>query len=128
MLRRLLKRNAGRREWNREHRRAWVGMSEISGSGLTHFQIQCEAAITRALNDMGLQLTARELDDASFIKARIADTEWTLWIYPDAAEVISSRSTLVRLEEWDAKTPADFFAQFISRMVSGVGQQISTSV
>ncbi len=120
MLWRLLKWNAGRREWNREHKSAWAGMTETSGSGLTQFQIECEAAVERALRNVGLQLTARELDDASFIKAKISDTDWTLWIYPDSAQVVSTQSTLVRLEEWDVRTPAEFFAVFISRMLPGL--------
>jgi hypothetical protein len=55
-----------------------------------------------------------------YIKVQLAGTNWTLWIYVNGAQVSSKTSNLVRMEEWDAKTPQEFIATFVSRVVSGM--------
>ncbi len=54
---------------------------------------------------------------SGIIKAQIKDSPWTLWIYYDAAQVTSDGETLVDLEYWDAKTPDEFIALFVEKIV-----------
>ena len=130
MLRRLLTWNAQRRAWSREHKLTWAGMTQPTESGLSRFQVVCEAAVIAALGDRGESLADREVLGVKerHIKARVVGTPWTLWIYADGAELSSDRSTLVRLEEWDAKTPDDFVASFVSRVLEGIREQGDKSV
>ena len=130
MLKRLVKWNAERREWNRAHERAWAGQRDPTASGLSPFQVKCEAALVSALSSVGTILVDRTVDGMpqSYVKARLAGTDWTLWIYRNGAEVSSKASTLVRMEEWDAKTPEEFIAAFVGRTVTGVGKSSGQSV
>src|SRR6266568_1597824 len=102
MLKRLMNWNAERREWNREHERAWAGVGDPTASGLSSFQLMCEPALVRALRDVGIALVDRTVEGTKelYVKAQLAGTDWTLWIYVNGAEVSSKTSTLVRMEEW----------------------------
>ncbi len=122
MLRRLIQWNAARREWSREHKRTWAGAAEATESGLSPFQVMCESAVLSGLQNVGLAVIGRTVEGTRerYIKAQIAGTDWTLWIYRDGAEVSSKTSDLVRMEEWDAKTPEEFIATFVRRVLSGV--------
>ena len=130
MLKRLLKWNAERREWNRAHERAWAGQSDPTESGLSPFQIMCESALVNALSSVGTVLVDRTVEGIreSYVRARLGATDWVLWIYRNGAEVSSKGSTLVRMEEWDAKTPQEFIAAFVGRTVTGVGKSSEQSV
>jgi hypothetical protein len=63
-----------------------------------------------------------------YVKARLGDTDWTLWIYLNAAEVTSDKSTLVRMEDWGAKTPQEFMTTFVGKTVSGIRESCGRSV
>jgi hypothetical protein len=130
MLKRLIKWNAERREWAREHERAWAGLADPTESGLSPFQLMCEAAVVTALRTFDMPLLDRRVEGAGecYVTAKLAGTDWTLWIYLDGAEVSSKSSTLVRMEEWDAKTPQEFIATFVSRTIAGVRKSREGSV
>ena len=130
MMKRLLKWNAKRREWNREHERSWAGQGDPTESGLSPFQVRCEAAVVNALSIVGTAVIDRTVEgmQESYIKARIAGTEWTLFIYYNGAEVSSKASTLVRMEEWDAKSPEEFITIFVGKTVAGVTRPSELSV
>jgi len=125
MLRRLLTSNAQRRAWSREHNLTWAGMMEPTESGLNRFQVMCESALVAALRNSGGSLADREVLGVKerHGKARVVGTPWTLWIYPNGAELSSDGAALVRLEEWDARTPDDFVASFVSRVLEGMRKQ-----
>jgi hypothetical protein len=122
MLRGLVKWNAARREWNREHERAWAGAADQTESGLSPFQLMCESEVVNALHNVGVAVVDRTVEGTQerYIKVQLAGTNWTLWIYVNGAQVSSKTSNLVRMEEWDAKTPQEFIATFVSRVVSGM--------
>ena len=137
MFRRLLKWNIDRREWNRAHEETWAGVTEPTESGLSPFQLMCEPAVISALCDLGVTLIDREIlkmdgqhSDMKdqYIKSRLSGTPWTLWVYSDAAEVTSENATLVRLEEWDAKTPEDFISTFVKELQNRVRNLSEKSV
>ena len=121
MFRRLVKWNTERREWNREHERTWAAVREPTESGLTPFQVMCETAIVSALSTLGVTLVNRKVEgrDESYVTAGLSGTDWTLWIYVNGAEVSSKASALVRMEEWDAKTPEEFVTTFVNKTVNG---------
>ncbi len=137
MLGRLLRWNARRREWNRAHERAWAGMTEPNESGLSSFQRMCEAAVVKALGEHGVRIAEREILEMegphvrgkeNYIKARLAGTSWTLWVYVNAAGILSDTRTLVRLEDWDVRTPEEFISVFVERMLAGIRQGGDASV
>lgn len=121
-MKRLLLWNAERREWNREHQLAWAGMGDPTESGLSPFQLMCESAVVKALRSVGVALVNRTVEGKRepCVKAQLAGTDWTLWIYVNGAEVSSKTSTLVLMEEWNAKTPQEFIATFVSKTIAGV--------
>ncbi len=130
MLKRQMRWNAERRDWNREHIRTWAGAGTPSDSGLSPFQLECEPAVVNALGNAGIALVNRTVEgiNESYVKAQLADTDLTLWIYLNGAEVSSKSSTLVRMEEWDAKTPQEFIATFVSRTIARLRKRREDSV
>jgi len=89
---------------------------------LSHFQVRCESAVVAALATAGFDVSNREVAGSNehYVRAGIAGTPWRVWIYPDGAEVSSDQVTLVRLEQWDARTPEDFIVTFVERVLAGV--------
>lgn len=122
MLRALLMWNADRRAWNREHRRAWAGSTEPTASGLTRFQLMCEAAIVEALRDSGVGHIDRAVvgEGEPSLRVRLTGTDWTLWIHSNAAAVMYQKATLVRIKGREVKTPADFIALFVNSTLYSV--------
>ncbi len=137
MFRRFLAWNAERREWNRAHERAWARATEPAESGLSPFQLMCEPAVERALREVGITLLEREIIEVKgrfrkvgehAIRSRLRGTPWTLWMYVNAAEVTSHDRTLVRLEDWDAKTPEELISTFVKKLREAVTSQGERSV
>lgn len=121
-INRIIKWIVEAREWSREHDKAWKGVTEPAEDGLSLFQRKCEEAVTKAIQAEGGALIGREIQGVheKCIKARIKDSPWTLWIYGDAAQVISEGQELVNLECWDAKTPNEFIAIFVEKVVADI--------
>jgi hypothetical protein len=130
MLRRFLKWNAERRAWNRDHEVAWATAREPTESGLSRFQILFEPVVLAELKVAGIAMVDREVvgERERYIKVRLAGTPWTLWIYLDGAEITSAGGALVRMEDWDSKTPHEFIATFVGKLRAGIGTQSEKSV
>ena len=60
MLRRFLKWNDARREWNRQHELAWARAKAKTASGFTTFQLMFESTLTQKLAEAGVALTDRK--------------------------------------------------------------------
>ena len=130
MLGRFLKWNAERRAWNRDHEVAWSGARELTESGLSRFQILFEPVLLAELKAAQIAVVDRHVvgERERYIKARLDGTPWTLWIYLDGAEISSAGRTLVRMEDWDAKTPHEFIDTFVRKLRVGIGTQSEQSV
>lgn len=122
MLSRLIKWNRERLAWHREHVEAWAGQAQLTESGLSRFQVACEAALTGALRAVDVELVNRSIQGSvePMITARLGETAWAVWIYVDGAEVSSPPRALVRMEEWDARTPGEFIETFVARVVGSI--------
>jgi hypothetical protein len=120
MLKRLVKWNYDRRAWKREHELAWSGQDEPNEAGISLFQTKCEAAVTSALLPSGVELIDRTIEGEQerVIRARISGTGWTIWIYLDGAQVSSETATLIRLEQWDTKSPDELIDKLVASLTS----------
>ena len=119
MLRALLKWSADRRAWNREHLQAWARATEPTESGLSRFQLMCESTIVEALRSSGVGLTERAVVGEALM-VKLTGTRWTLIIHPRVATVTYGETTLVRVKQREARTPAEFIAVFVDRALSSV--------
>ena len=118
---RLVQWNRRRRQWNAEHVAAWAGYDVPGESGLTPFQVRCEALLSAQLADRGVRLTARCVDDTQggHVRAQLGDSGWQVAIYGDGAELTGPDTGSSSVEQWDARTPDELIAIFLHR-VSGV--------
>jgi hypothetical protein len=78
----LVQWNRGRRQWNAVHVAAWAGHDVPGESGLTPFQVRCEALLSEQLARRGVRLNARRLDDtrAGHVRAQLGDSGWQVAI------------------------------------------------
>jgi hypothetical protein len=106
------------RQWNAEHVRAWAGYDVPGMGGLTPFQVRCESALTEHLARRGVALTARRVAgiDERYIWAQLADSDWSVFIHRDQAELSGPGSAAINIEQWDALTPADLVAKYLQHV------------
>lgn len=133
MFSRLIRWLRDARHWHTEHNIAWSTARRPGPNGLSPFQEKCEAAVVKALLAEGLDLEGRVLkktdgDSETCVNARIKGTPWELWLYYDGGDIAAGTETLVRLEEWDAKTPDELAGMFVEEMVSGLKEWKRSSV
>jgi hypothetical protein len=73
----------------------------------------CETRLREHLSSKGFDLRDRAILPMNgapehYVHASIGDTCWRLFVYLDGLEVSAGSSkALVRLEEWDARTPEE---------------------
>lgn len=120
----LLQWNRRRRQWNAEHIAAWAGYDVPGESGLTPFQVRCEALLTEELTRRGVRLAARCLDDTlgGHVRAQLGHSGWSIAIYRDGAQLNGPEAVVV-VEQWDARTPNDLITIFlghVDRVLNGV--------
>ena len=122
-------RNAWRswRNWPKEHEAAWAPYLEVNSEGLTRFQIETERRLVEVLMLRGLSLRDRRLeghppsepdalDGTLAIFALIPELEAEVWISEDQTDITSEHKS-IRLEKWDAKTPAEHM-QYAEELLS----------
>lgn len=100
---------------HREHREAWKGVTEPGPDGLSPFQQATEEVVRSALDARGLELMDRqvvrmEAGDERYIVAEIPSLETRIWMHRDQTD-ISAPTGELRLERWDARTPAEHHAR-----------------
>ena len=111
-------------EW-RAQQQAWAGLEEADESGRCRFQVQCEEAITGALEKAGVVLVNRTIEGRykrkpGLIKADVKGTPWTLWIHPFAAGLSAPGATLVRMDSFDYDSPQVFIDTFVASVMSEI--------
>lgn len=86
---------------------------------MTQFQLQCEAALVKALKAAGISVDVRV--DAgvteSFIRLKLQDSDVELFIYGDEAGIQGSGTDL-RFETPDYDCPATLIDAFVSAAIS----------
>jgi hypothetical protein len=124
MLARLTRWWHEQRQWHADHRAAWATARATLPDGLTTFQNTAEALIVGALRDANLALRNRNVARGSvgtYVEAHIPELGATVWIYENEVE-IRTRSDRFHPEEWDAKTPDEYFAllrSYCGKLLSG---------
>lgn len=119
MLKRITKWFSESREWHRQHIEAWSGWTEPSQNNLSRFQIECEAAMSNALLEVGSRFTDRVVTPLksgdSELKVALWNTSYEVWLYSDS---ISSKGKGGEfwLEEWDARTPRELIDIAVSKI------------
>ena len=126
MLKRLRSWWADSRAWHRQHEAAWDGWVDTDGSHASRFEASCEDAFLEAF---GAQLLNRAEEGGVHrkfgawhqVRYDLETPELTLFI-TDCGTVSLSRGeeSLVRLEEWDAETPAELIERAISECRSAL--------
>lgn len=124
MLRKLLNWLQENRRWNKEHRRAWAGVTEPGPDGLSAFQRRTEAMIHKVIAAHGVEIESRELirtvdDMENYLILKVTDPSMTIWIYRNQVNAKGPTKKL-RLEEWDARTPGDHRAQVLDFLESQI--------
>jgi hypothetical protein len=81
----------------------------------------CEKAVVDALRSEGLSLIGRQIvREEGYIQALIKEPHWALLITHDSCDISSEKRMLIRLEEWDTRSPQEFTKLFVQRMRASV--------
>jgi len=115
-----------------KERAIWKGWDEPDASGLTPFQVKCEAALVDLLARSGLELAGRYLEDQGgapreySIRADLGETPWRVWIDGTAFCLAGPDDGpfdgWVHLEPWAYRSPEDL----ITGVVAHVGSVLKT--
>ena len=109
------------------HEAAWSPVRVPGTDGLSDHQRECERAIVHALEGRKLTLRNRRVDPFRLTKedpkealvyAEVPELGAELWISASQTDIDTPSSTL-RLEEWDAATPADHI-EIVRKFVEGL--------
>lgn len=94
-------------------------MKRAPGEKLTSFQIRCEAVLTDALEQAGLELLDRCLGgiDETYVTARIAGTSLDVFIYEDEAQTHGGEVALF-FEAQDFRSPDLLISEFVRLTVA----------
>jgi hypothetical protein len=119
VFRRLREWIARERQWHRDHRAGWGANTPVTSEGLTSFQVSIEGAALQELSRLGKATVDRRIvrdrDGSPTVSARLEGTDITIWISVDEAQV-GGPGIDVRLERWDARTPAELQAEFVKAL------------
>ena len=93
-------------------------------SGVNAFQERCESQLIAALADRGLRLDHRRLDEREepSITADVSGAGITVWIHPDTVEAFAGESEIVRIEEWDRRTPDELLRDYVERVTTALSR------
>ena len=116
------------KNWHVEHEAAWKKAFEKNSAGFNIFQLEIESRIRAILNKSNYRLINRKtertynVESEWIITAKIDKLDLDVWIYDNQAD-ISGEKTEFRLEEWDVKTPDEYYEKiekYLSSVINGV--------
>lgn len=117
---------ADNRDWNRQHRQAWSGVTSPGPGGLSVFQERCESALTREIRSAGLAIVERTIQplerNETLLYIRLTPGDLDVWICSAGAQ-FGYRTGDVRLEEWDARTPDELISEVTAGVVKMARRQ-----
>ncbi len=86
---------------------------------LTRFQTKCETELIEALKRVGRHLVERRLEGISeiYVRAKVSETELTVFIYEDEANVQGPQTDL-RFEAPDYDSGKELTRDFVSNVIN----------
>jgi hypothetical protein len=111
------------------HIESWCDQTTPGLDGLSPFQVLCETKLRDCLGKVGVELVKRRLEPSSdagglHVFANLGESGWQLFIAEDFVGVARGDEELIRLEEWDAASPAELVDLACERLQRAVREGV----
>ena len=94
------------RQWRRDHVAAFAAAVQREADGLTLFQVQVIAAVSRFVPAASFERSALNKEPGVFLSAPLGSAGSELFVYPNEAAILGAKP-YAWFEEWDYRTPED---------------------